>query len=282
MTNDFIINEIKPFSVNVNKLNTTIKSPERYSAPHIHDLCEIYVNLSGNISFIVEKNIYEIRPGDIIITKPYEYHHCIYNDDSDHQHYWFLFSSDENPELFDFFLKRKRGSDNLIRLPKEISDQFLALCEKIINIDPMLRVSTTAIFFEIISHIARGLVKYNVQDVNKNLPKNTKEIIDYINKNFISIKSVNEIAAKFGVSITTLERYFKKHLSMTPKRYLEDKKLSRACLLLRSNHSVTEACFESGFDDYSHFITIFKKNFHTTPLQYKKSFGMTTVTPQVT
>jgi len=272
MTNEISIGKVSPFSVNVNKLNITKISPSRYSAPHIHDLCEIYVNLTGNVSFMVENSIYSLQPGDIIITKPYEYHHCIYNDDSDHLHYWFLFSPHENHELFDFFLERERGTNNLIRLPEEILDDFLALCEKITKINPTHRISCLYVFFEIISYIAKGLVKYNVQDENKGLPQNVKDILNYINENFTSIKNINELAATFYISITTLERYFKKYLSVTPKRYLEDKKLSYACMLLRQNCSVTEACYESGFDDYSHFITIFKKKFHTTPLKYKKAF----------
>jgi len=271
MTNNIKICGVNPFSINANKLNTTKYSAERRSTPHIHDVCEIYVNLTGNVSFIVEKNIYSIKPGDIIITKPYEYHHCIYNDDSDHLHYWIMFSSHENPELFDFFLERERGTDNLIRLPADISDEFLSLCEKITKINPMHRISSMSLFFEIISYIAKGLAKYNVQDANKNLPANVSTILNYINKNYYKINNINKLAADFHISIATLERYFKKHLSMTPKRYIEDKKLSHACMLLRQNYSVTEACFESGFEDYSHFITIFKKNFQTTPLKYKKN-----------
>lgn len=271
MTNDILINNLNQFSVNVNKLNTTKHSSERRSAPHIHDWCEIYVNLTGNVSFIVEKNVYSIKPGDIIITKPYEYHHCIYNDDSDHMHYWIMFSPHENPTLFDFFLERKRGTDNLIRLPEDISREFLNLCEKLTKINPKYRILTMSVFFEIIYYIAKGITRYNIQEVNENLPENISNILNYINKNYTTIKNINELSAKFHISITTLERYFKKYLSLTPKRYLEDKKLSNACMLLRQNFSVTAACFESGFEDYSHFITIFKKNFGTTPLKYKKN-----------
>ena len=122
-----------------------------------------------------------------------------------------------------------------------------------------------------LSYIEQGLEKYNVSDMNHNMPQNINNILNHINKNYASIKNINALAAEFNISITTLERYFKKHLSITPKRYLEDKKLSNACLMLRQNFSVTEACFESGFDDYSHFIAIFKKNFNTTPLKYKKN-----------
>lgn len=271
MTNDIIINSFEPIRISATKANVTTESLARQSFPHIHDTCEIYVNLSGNVSFIVEKNIYSIQRGDIIVTKPYEYHQCIYNDDSDHLHYWITFSAEENPELFDFLSERERGTENLIRLPEEMCERFIDLCERLVcgNSHP---VSVIGTFFEIIGCMRAGLAEHNVTESENNFPDNINEIIKYINKNFASIKNIRDLAEIFHISITTLERYFKKYLSMTPKRYLEDKKLSYACLLLRKNASVTEACFESGFDDYSHFITIFKKNFHTTPLKYKKEY----------
>lgn len=179
MTNNISIGKVNPFSVNINKLNITKASPSRYSPAHIHDLCEIYVNLTGNVSFIVENNIYAIQAGDIVITRPYEYHHCLYN--SDHLHYWFLFSPHENSELFNFFLEAERGTNNLIRLPEDILDEFLGLCDKITRINPSHQISCLYVFFEII-YISNGLAKYNVQDENKNLPQNVKNINLYKRK----------------------------------------------------------------------------------------------------
>ena len=131
---------------------------------------------------------------------------------------------------------------------------------------------TMSTFFKIMSYIEDSIERYGVKDINKNIPSNIKQILDYINKNYTSIRSVNEVAEECFISISTMERYFKKYLSMTPKRYIENKKLQKSCMLLRQNYSVTDACFESGFDDYSHFITIFKKRFGTTPLKYKKGY----------
>ena len=272
MTNDFVVASINSFGLNVTKANVGIDSPARKSVPHIHDICEIYVNLSGNVSFIVEKNIYSVKKGDIIITKPYEYHQCIYNDDSDHLHYWITFSVDENSKLFDFISDRERGTDNLIRLPKKMAENVIELCEKLSLPETTHPLTVSGAFLELVSCIRDGLKEHNVTGAVNDLPDNINEIIRYINKNFASIKNIHSLAEIFHISITTLERYFKKYLSMTPKRYLEDKKLSHACYLLRRNLSVTDACFESGFDDYSHFITIFKKNFHITPLKYKKEY----------
>ncbi len=213
------INPVNTFTVNANKLNVTNTSPIRYSAPHIHDVCEIYVNLTGNVSFMVEKNLYTILPGDIIVTKPYEYHHCIYNDDSDHLHYWFLFSAKENPRLFQFMMARKRGTNNLIRLPESISKTFLGLCERLVNTNPNQATALISCFFEIMSYIEQGLLEYNVSEANNNLPPHVSDILSYINKNFATIHNINDLSAHFEISISTLERYFKKYLAITPLKY---------------------------------------------------------------
>lgn len=269
MTNDVTIGGVNGFSVNVNKLNVTAESPIRLSEPHIHDLCEIYINLSGNVSFVVEKTLYDIAAGDIIITKPYEYHHCIYNDDSDHEHYWIMFSPHENPDLFTFMLERKRGTSNLIRLSEERRQEFMRLCEQLAT----RRLSPTAAvacFFNIIACLERGYRHNDAPDAGSHIPAHITAIFDHVNKHHVKIKSVGEIAESFGVSVSTVERYFKTYLSVTPRKYLDGLKLATACKLLRQNRSVTYACFESGFEDFSHFIAKFKKEFNTTPLKYKK------------
>ena len=55
------------------------KSKQNTFDSHIHNECEIYINLSGDVSFVVENKVYPIVPGSIIITRPGEYHHCVYH-----------------------------------------------------------------------------------------------------------------------------------------------------------------------------------------------------------
>lgn len=271
MTNDLNISTINSFHVNANKISVDCSSPLRHTEPHIHDTCEVYINLSGNVSFMVENSIYSITSGDIIVIKPYEYHHCIYNDDSVHNHYWLMFSTNENPSVFEFLSKKKRGKNNLIRLPKSFSKKVIQACDKIINSTPENHILHLSSFFDILSYIEQGIINYTQPNNNSHIPKELDEIISYVNKNFASINTINELVDIFHISHSTMERLFKKHLSITPRTYLYDKKFSNACRLLRNNYSVTEACFQSGFSDYSNFIQKFKQIYKTTPLKYKRS-----------
>lgn len=261
---------VSPFSVNLSKLNVLSDSPLRNTSSHIHDGCEIYVNLTGDVSFMVEQNIYAIEHGDIIITKPYEYHHCVYNAAEEHDHYWITFPVAQNEGLLSAFLERENGQGNLIRLPSDRRERFLRLCDRLLTANQTQPVTVLALFLELLRFIEDGSKRYGVGADSEGLPSRLGDILGYMNENFASIGNVTELSDRFHISISTMERYFKTYLDVTPKKYLENKRLSNACRLLHQNATVTQACFDSGFTDYSHFISLFKRNFHTTPLQYKK------------
>ena len=92
-----------------------------------------------------------------------------------------------------------------------------------------------------------------------------------MNENFSGISTVEEIAEHSHVSINTLERHFSATIGTTPSDYLRKKRLAHAAKLLSEGLSVTEASEESGFPDYSWFISLFKKHYGITPHKYKKS-----------
>ena len=73
----------------------------------------------------------------------------------------------------------------------------------------------------------------------------------------------------YFVSQSTLCRMFRKHLQTTPRLYLESKRLAHSRRLLREGKSVLDACYESGFSDYSNYIRLFKRRFSVTPGQYR-------------
>ncbi|TVQ26611.1 MAG: AraC family transcriptional regulator, partial [Leptolyngbya sp. DLM2.Bin15] len=62
----------------------------------------------------------------------------------------------------------------------------------------------------------------------------------------------------------------------TPKRWITQKRLERAYLLLsKTDTSVTEVCYAVGFTNLSHFITLFKQKYQITPKQLQQQAGST-------
>lgn len=76
---------------------------------HIHDYCEVYFNVSGNVSFAVENKVYPVNTGDIIISKPNEIHYCIYHSDQIHTCYcfWVKASAEYSYLLSPFYSARR-------------------------------------------------------------------------------------------------------------------------------------------------------------------------------
>lgn len=233
---------------------------------HIHSECEIYINLSGDVSFEVESKIYPISPGDIIITKPYEYHHCIYHSNRKHKLFWILISSSGNEEILDIFYNRKNGENNLLSLSPQKTDELFFLCRKLINSNNNM-LENYSDFFKILSLISSADVKTLSM---KNYPPDILYSIEYISEHLTDEIIVSEIANGAGVSINTLERHFKDFFGLSPSKYIQKKRLANAAKLLSQGKSVTEASNESGFSDYSGFIALFRKTYGITPLKYKK------------
>ena len=258
---------IHPFDFSIKYIELYSDSPENVFDSHIHEECEIYLNLSGDISFVVENNIYPVKPGDVIITRPHEYHHCVYHSNKLHKHFWILFSSSGNEYLLDSFFNRRAGEANHLMLHPHNTDMLISLCHKMTE-DGQSRVEQYCCFFELINMLQNADVVNNTNGLQS---PNIVHAINYINSNFTEPISVRNIAKAANVSVNTLERHFNQALNISPLKYVRKKRLANAARLLSAGCSVTEASEQSGFPDYSNFISVFKKTYGMTPLEYKKS-----------
>lgn len=259
---------IKPFKMDVTYSEINSASPLNTHDHHIHDRCEIYINLSGDVSFVVENSFYPIMPGNIIITRPYEYHHCVYHSDKIHKHFCLFVQSSDNKELFDIFYNREPGKKNLIVLEPEKSDELVRICHKL-KYDDENSIDKYFRFFNMM-HLLNDSHIFNAP----NNAENNSIIIpalDYINTNFRRKISVNDLAKNCNISVSTLERHFLNTFNLNPSEYVKKRRLANATKMLSEGYSITDAAYHSGFSDCSSFIVLFKKEYNITPLKYKKT-----------
>lgn len=82
--------------------------------------------------------------------------------------------------------------------------------------------------------------------------------------------SVEGLALKCHQSITSFKKEFKKQFNDTPHRWFIRQRLMHARLLLIStNRPISEISRECKFQNISHFIKLFKKEYDTTPAAYR-------------
>ncbi len=110
----------------------------------------------------------------------------------------------------------------------------------------------------------------------KYVPKSTERIIlpaiEYIHQNYTSENiSAEHLANLCGISTAYLRRIFLNCKNVTPIKYINNLRLSRAKELIASDYyTVSKICELSGFGDESYFCRYFKKTVGMTPTEYKK------------
>lgn len=97
---------------------------------------------------------------------------------------------------------------------------------------------------------------------------NLKEVIQ---AHLYSNISVNNLAVLTNQSLSAFKRNFEIHFNDTPANYLKDKKLSKSKDLLSSTDlTISQICYDVGFNDTSHFTKIFKDKYNVTPTVFRK------------
>ncbi len=105
-----------------------------------------------------------------------------------------------------------------------------------------------------------------LQDNNK-----IDTIYKYVNKNFQEHIALEDIADKVSMTVPAFCRYFKKVTGKTFTQLVNEYRIVHATKLLsESKSSVTDICYECGFNNFSHFNKQFKEFTGQSASNYRK------------
>lgn len=98
--------------------------------------------------------------------------------------------------------------------------------------------------------------------------------VSYIKKHYHRRILQTDVAEACGLSTFQFSRAFKEQFGVTFQEYLLGVRIEKACTFLKNpNMSVTEACFNSGFNDPSYFSRAFAKITGRTPSRYRAALS---------
>ena len=261
-----------PCAVDFRHCHTVICEDTPNEDMHIHDYCEIYVNVTGNGTFMVENSFYPITRGDIVITRPNEMHHGVWQEGTLHEHFCIWFPLGENLRWMSRFFERKNGEGNLISLPLSEREKLLRALDtmerELSNGADRLRATTA--FLQILLLIEGGTSEIGA---SVDLPSPLPDILEEIGARYSEPLRMADIAERFFISQSTLNRLFQSYFRISPHAYLENLRLARAKQMLSAGCDVTETALECGFSDSSYFILLFRRRFGVTPGKYGKLSG---------
>ena len=95
-------------------------------------------------------------------------------------------------------------------------------------------------------------------------------IFNFVKEEFTRHISLDEISEKVSMTNPAFCRYFKKITGKTFTRFVNEYRLAHAAKLLHEKQiSITEVCYESGFNNFSHFNKLFKSFTGKPPSVYR-------------
>jgi len=95
-------------------------------------------------------------------------------------------------------------------------------------------------------------------------------VFNHVKSNFKEEITLEKIADMVSMTIPSFCRYFKKITNKTFTQFVNEYRLVHASKLLAEQPlSITEVCFESGFNNFSHFNKSFKAFTGQNPSQYR-------------
>lgn len=97
------------------------------------------------------------------------------------------------------------------------------------------------------------------------------EVKFYLDTNYAEKIVLKDVAKNFGIHPNYMTRIFHEKFGVSPKKYLMDLKLKKACRLLTTTSLPISVISGSlGFDDQLAFSRLFKKEFKDAPSLYRK------------
>ena len=135
---------------------------------------------------------------------------------------------------------------------------------RIISLLTVLKTMSETREYDLLS--SNAFTKYVDEEECERINKVYQFIMDNYTKN-PTLEQVSEVA---NMSTTAFCRYFKSHTNKTYTQFLNEIKIGNGCKLLLDNKlSISQVCFEIGFNNFTHFNSQFKRIIGITPKQYQ-------------
>jgi len=124
---------------------------------------------------------------------------------------------------------------------------------------------------------SKEVIELNESDTSIKLFLNDKirmgAIYKYIHANYNETPDVNKVAASVHLSTAAFCRYFKKQTKMTFTDFVNQYRITQAKTLLLQDKTISETCYEVGFESLSYFNKLFKRITGENPSVFKRRYA---------
>lgn len=252
--------------------------PQYIMPAHWHKEFEIIRILDGAFTVHLNNSEYYLEKGDILFVEG----GCLHRGEpADSVYECFVFDpailmrqqNDAAEKYISPIINMQISINHLVdRTDIGIQQTVAELFTKVREQKPCYELEVYGLVFRLFAQMyLQEYIVPSVKPIHNLQARTIMELIDWIDKNSSEQMSLDTLAARAGLSKKYLCRIFKEYTSKTLVEYINELRIENACYELSvRGKNITEASYDSGFNDLSYFCKIFKRYKGITPKEYKK------------
>lgn len=263
----------------------SVEEPTWKKEVHRHNFFELLYIEYGSGNHILNSIPHHYKEHDIYLLTPKDYHsfktleptkfHCLRFLPN------FFSNKKEIEEIEKLFYYHNQTNGNLIFLEEDKAFcelVILKILKEVAREKGQNEIIIKSLMMTLIQLISRNA---SINESNLNL-KTTEvlkidTILSYIRSNIANphLLKKKEMSSHFNVSINYIGEYFKTHLNITLRDYIEQTKLKVVTeKLSKSNLTFSEISNDLGFIDSSHFNKFIMRSTGISPSEFKKALSI--------
>lgn len=243
---------------------------------HYHDFYEIFLVAEGSVYHHINEQAVLLQSGTLVFIRPRDTHHYYRNEDQNCVLINLAFLTSTLRSLLAYLeineqhLHEPSMPPNVRLSPQDkntIVAQLKAWGQLLYRDKAESRLALRALLAQLVSKFLGNTTDHFAPDTPQWLIDLYQEMHhkDYV------VEGREALMRLSGRTPEYVGRAFKMYLNITPSQFINELRLDYASdLLIHSDISITDICFEVGFGNLSHFHRLFKDRWHTTPLDFRK------------
>lgn len=279
----------EPYNVDFQLEHTIGTDKEAMTHYHFHNVYEIYFVITSGAEMWVGNQRYILSPNDLLLLSTSDQHRAIVYDRRGYDRYVLYFSplyiqpfSTNTASLLECFGIQDSNRTYCLKLSSEETRELVGLYSRFFDLkdgdnayagEIKQKILLTEILIFINEIYLEGLRQKKPDAITSASHRLLMPVLEYIGVSYDKDLNTQQVAESFGLNRHSLNELFEEVTGLSFHKYLVNTRIIKAKeLLTQTGMSTTQACYESGFNDYAHFIRTFNNLVGISPGRYAKQY----------
>ncbi len=236
---------------------------------HTHDICEFIFLKNGDTSAIIGDKTYKLQKDSLVIFRSNIPHRIKIDSSEVYERHNILFNENELANGIFHKLPKEidlincSGNERMIKLFDKIDYYYSKFSGE--NLKILVKNTIEEILFNL---YVEPFEEFNTNQIS--VHPIISKAVEYINRHYTEPITIDDIAMEVCVTKSHMHHLFMENMKISPKKYINMKRLSKAQKLISTGEKPTSVYMKCGFLDYGTFFRNYTNYFGFLPSEKDK------------